>query len=107
MTPAEFDEATEIFDDLRNTDPYRVDDIDVFSNILYVSEKQAELAALATEYVKVDRNRPEVCCLIGEIGMTSACHYALAQTSVLSRQLLLIATRTRESHHLLSSSAQT
>lgn len=62
----EFDEATEFFTELRKADPYRVDDIDVFSNILYVSEKRAELAMLATEYVKVDRNRPEVCCLIGQ-----------------------------------------
>ncbi|KAK4046940.1 Anaphase-promoting complex subunit 8 [Microbotryomycetes sp. JL201] len=61
----EFDEATEYFELLQKTDPYRIEEIDVYSNILYVSEKRAELAALAQEYVKVDRSRPEVCCLIG------------------------------------------
>jgi anaphase-promoting complex subunit 8 len=62
----EFDDATSLFTSLRSTDPYRVEDLDVFSNILYVSEKRAELAALAHDYVQVDRLRPEVCCLVGE-----------------------------------------
>jgi len=32
---------------------------------LYVSEKRAELALLAQTYIKQDRARPEVCCLVG------------------------------------------
>lgn len=62
---AEFDEATSYFTSLQKADPYRVEDIDIFSNILYVSEKRAELAMLAQEYTKMDRSRPEVCCLVG------------------------------------------
>ncbi|BGP50870.1 Anaphase-promoting complex subunit 8 [Rhodotorula kratochvilovae] len=61
----EFDEATALFTTLQTTDPYRLDDVDVLSNILYVSEKRAELATLAQEYTRLDRMRPEVCCLIG------------------------------------------
>ncbi|GAA5934710.1 hypothetical protein JCM1841_001784 [Sporobolomyces salmonicolor] len=61
----EFDESTALFTSLQKTDPYRVEDIDIFSNILYVSEKRAELATLAQEYTKMDRLRPEVCCLVG------------------------------------------
>ncbi|BGP34605.1 Anaphase-promoting complex subunit 8 [Rhodotorula toruloides] len=61
----EFEDATLLFTALRDSDPYRIEDLDVFSNILYVSEKRAELAALAQEYVKVERMRPEVCCLVG------------------------------------------
>ncbi|GAA5910236.1 hypothetical protein JCM6882_001782 [Rhodosporidiobolus microsporus] len=61
----EFDEATALFTSLQRTDPYRIDDVDILSNILYVSEKRAELAALAQEYTKVERARPEVCCLVG------------------------------------------
>ena len=61
----EFDEATAYFTALQKTDPYRVEDIDIFSNILYVSEKRAELAMLAQEYTNMDRSRPEVCCLVG------------------------------------------
>ncbi|KAK4048976.1 Anaphase-promoting complex subunit 8 [Microbotryomycetes sp. JL221] len=61
----EFDEAQEYFIAMQNSDPYRIEEIDIYSNILYVSEERAKLAALAQEYVKVDRSRPEVCCLIG------------------------------------------
>ncbi|SCV72885.1 BQ2448_31 [Microbotryum intermedium] len=61
----EFDEATEYFTKLQESDPYRVEEIDIFSNILYVSEKRAELATLAQEYTKMDRSRAEVCCLVG------------------------------------------
>ncbi|GAA6050389.1 hypothetical protein JCM3770_004013 [Rhodotorula araucariae] len=61
----EFDEATALFTSLQQTDPYRLDDVDVLSNILYVSEKRAELATLAQEYTRLDRMRPEVCCLVG------------------------------------------
>ncbi|BGP19250.1 hypothetical protein JCM10213_007015 [Rhodosporidiobolus nylandii] len=61
----EFDESTALFTSLQHSDPYRIDDIDILSNILYVSEKRAELAALAAEYSRVERGRPEVCCLVG------------------------------------------
>ena len=46
-------------------DPYRIDDIDVYSNILYVTEKHLDLSTLAHEFLLVDKDRPEVCCLIG------------------------------------------
>ncbi|KAL8280147.1 hypothetical protein RQP46_007477 [Phenoliferia psychrophenolica] len=61
----EFDEAAAYFAALRESDPYRIEDIDTYSNILYVSEKRAELAMLAQEYTKLDRSRPETCCLVG------------------------------------------
>ncbi|GAA6010860.1 hypothetical protein JCM10207_003963 [Rhodosporidiobolus poonsookiae] len=61
----DFDDSSSLFASLQTTDPYRLDDVDILSNILYVSEKRAELAALAQEYTRVERARPEVCCLIG------------------------------------------
>jgi len=73
LTSKDFDEATALFTSLQQTDPYRLDDVDVLSNILYVSEKRAELAALAQEYTRLDRVRPEVCCLIGESGGLQSC----------------------------------
>lgn len=48
-----------------------MEDIDIFSNILYVTESRAELAALAQEYTKTDRARPEVCCLVGMSAVVS------------------------------------
>ncbi|GAA5878407.1 hypothetical protein JCM3774_002827 [Rhodotorula dairenensis] len=61
----DFDDATAVFAKLHEADPYRLEDLDVLSNILYVSEKRAELATLAQEYTRVDRIRPETCCLVG------------------------------------------
>lgn len=76
---AEFDEATEIFAELQKSDPYRVEDIDTYSNILYVSEKRAELAMLAQEYTKIDRSRPEVCCLVGRSSFLFGCDAKLTE----------------------------
>ncbi|GAA5953750.1 hypothetical protein JCM3765_006957 [Sporobolomyces pararoseus] len=61
----DFDESLQVFSTLQKTDPYRIEDVDILSNILYVSEKRAELAKLAQDYVKLERMRPEVCCLVG------------------------------------------
>ncbi|GAA5985287.1 hypothetical protein JCM10908_002605 [Rhodotorula pacifica] len=61
----DFDDATAVFAKLHEADPYRLEDLDVLSNILYVSEKRADLATLAQEYTRVDRMRPETCCLVG------------------------------------------
>jgi anaphase-promoting complex subunit 8 len=64
---AEFDEAEAIFDEIYARDPFRVDDIDTYSNILYVMEKRAKLSAMAHKYTELDRNRPETCCLVGAL----------------------------------------
>ena len=46
-------------------DPYRIDDIDIYSNILYVTENRLKLANLAHDFLLLDKDRPEVCCLVG------------------------------------------
>ena len=46
-------------------DKYRVDEIDVYSNILYVNENRLELSKLAHDFLALDKDRPEVCCLVG------------------------------------------
>lgn len=45
--------------------PNRVDDIDVYSNILYVTENRLKLSRLAHEFLELDKDRPEVCLLVG------------------------------------------
>ena len=47
-------------------DPYRVDDIDILSNILYVTENNTALSKLAHDYLAIDKDRPEICCIIGK-----------------------------------------
>jgi anaphase-promoting complex subunit 8 len=61
----EFDEAEEMFDDIVKSDPYRLDDLDVYSNILYVMEKSSKLAYLAQLASRTDTFRVETCCIVG------------------------------------------
>eukprot|EP00249_Psilotum_nudum_P012993 c24091_g1_i3 orf=588-2054(-) len=61
----EFDEAEGIFEELLRTDPYRIEGMDTYSNILYVKECFAPLSHLAHRAVLTDKYRPETCCIIG------------------------------------------
>ncbi|EJT99934.1 TPR-like protein [Dacryopinax primogenitus] len=59
------EEAERIFDEIQETDPDRVDDMDVYSNVLYVLDKPTKLGDVARRMIKVNKDRPEVCCLVG------------------------------------------
>lgn len=66
----EYDQAEHQFDAILRMDPFRVDDIDILSNILFVQENRLKLSKLAHEFLAVNRDRPEVCLLVGN-------HYSL------------------------------
>lgn len=66
----DFGQAEVQFKKIRTIDPYRIDDIDVYSNILYVSENRLELSKLAHDFLALDKDRPEICALVGN-------HYSL------------------------------
>lgn len=61
----DFEMAEALFDQVQQLDPFRLDDIDIYSNMLYVMPKLAKLAQLAKQYCIIDRNRAETCCLVG------------------------------------------
>lgn len=61
-----FAAAEKAFDFLLKKDPYRIEYIDLFSNILYVTQNSIKLSRLAHEYVTLEKDRPEVCCLLGK-----------------------------------------
>ena len=61
----EFDEAQNIYRDIRELDPYRIDGMDNYSNVLYVKEEFADLSHLAHHLVMTDKYRPETCCIVG------------------------------------------
>lgn len=63
----DFEEAESVFDSILETDPYRVDNIDIFANILYVQQSRAKLSDLAQRFIRADKDRPEVCSLIGRV----------------------------------------
>ncbi|KAJ7178737.1 hypothetical protein C8R43DRAFT_974279 [Mycena crocata] len=65
-----YTEAEEQFDTIMAMDPYRIDDIDIFANILYAVENKDKLSMLAEFFLALNKNRPEVCYLLG-------CHYSL------------------------------
>jgi anaphase-promoting complex subunit 8 len=47
-------------------DPTRVDDMDIYSNILHVMENRTALSKLAHDLLALDKERSEVCCVVGE-----------------------------------------
>ncbi|XP_077530500.1 cell division cycle protein 23 homolog isoform X1 [Haemaphysalis longicornis] len=61
----ELDKAIEGFQALQQVDPYRLDNMDVYSNLLYVRERRDELALLAHRTSATDKYRPETCCIVG------------------------------------------
>lgn len=58
--------AINMFVELLTDDPYRLDNLDTYSNILYVKEMKSELADLAHKVVQIDKYRVETCCVIGK-----------------------------------------
>ncbi|WVQ85576.1 hypothetical protein IAT38_007742 [Cryptococcus sp. DSM 104549] len=70
----DFETAEIEFDAVQQTDPFRMEEVDIYSNMLYVMNKQAKLGKLAHEYAEIDRNRAEVCCLIGNYYSSRADH---------------------------------
>ena len=61
----DFGEAETIFLGLRKSDPYRLENIDTYSNILYVKELRSELSFLAHEATRIEQYRSETCCIVG------------------------------------------
>lgn len=59
------EKAIQIFQHLQEIDPYRLDNLDVFSNLLFVKEMKKEMAELAHKAVEINKYRPETCCVIG------------------------------------------
>jgi anaphase-promoting complex subunit 8 len=68
---AEYNEAEELFDELRNMNPYRLDDMDIFSNLLFVKDSKEKLSVLAHQSERIDKYRPETCCIIGKSALAS------------------------------------
>ncbi|ODV85642.1 hypothetical protein CANARDRAFT_28400 [[Candida] arabinofermentans NRRL YB-2248] len=60
----DYSTAESIFDDVLVSDPLRLDDMDTYSNILYVMEKKPKLAFLAQFAAQIDNFRPETCCIV-------------------------------------------
>lgn len=53
------------FEAIWRDDPYRISDMDIYSNVLYVRGAKPKLSYLAHRVSKTDRLRPESCCIVG------------------------------------------
>ena len=60
-----FDECIGIFEQILDIDPYRIELLDVYSNILYVKERRKELSYLAHRCMELYKYRAETCCVVG------------------------------------------
>jgi len=61
----DLDEAQIIFEEVQRRDPYCVEGLDAYSDILLVKEKQAALSNLARKVMRFAKYRPETCCIVG------------------------------------------
>jgi len=61
----DFTEAQLAFESILKHDPYRLDNMDTYSNILYVKEQKTQLSFVAHNALKNEKYRPETCCIIG------------------------------------------
>lgn len=61
----DFETSASIFQDILISNPYRLDALDHYSNILYVMTDRPKLAFLAHLATSVDKFRPETCCVVG------------------------------------------
>lgn len=59
-----YKESEKSFEQILTKDPHRLDDMDTYSNMLYVMEKRPKLAFLAQLASSTDKFRPETCCII-------------------------------------------
>lgn len=62
----DLNEAIALFKRILDFDPYRLDNLDTYSNLLYVHDLKKELADLAHRVVNIDKYRVETCCVIGK-----------------------------------------
>ncbi|MCQ2818658.1 MAG: tetratricopeptide repeat protein [archaeon] len=61
----EYDTAIAYFDKLTQLDPNRYENMDTYSNILFIKENYCELSNLACKCYQIDKYRPETCCVLG------------------------------------------
>jgi anaphase-promoting complex subunit 8 len=63
---AEHAESEREFEKIRLLDPGRIEGLDIYSNILYLTGNKLKLSNLAHDLLAIDKDRPEVCCIVGE-----------------------------------------
>ncbi|GAM17299.1 hypothetical protein SAMD00019534_004740 [Acytostelium subglobosum LB1] len=60
-----YDIGEELFGQLLEREPHRLESIDIYSNILYVHNNKSKLSVLAHRAMATEKYCPETCCIIG------------------------------------------
>ncbi|KAI9276753.1 hypothetical protein BDA99DRAFT_474591 [Phascolomyces articulosus] len=60
----EYNEAEALFDQIRQENPCRLEDMDIYSNLLYLQGSRMKLSVLAHQCTRIDKYRPETCCIV-------------------------------------------
>ena len=61
----DFEKSEQIFKQVREMDPTRLEGLDTYSNLLYVNECSRELSLLARDVVRIEKYCPETACIVG------------------------------------------
>lgn len=61
---ADYEEASQVFGELIVTNPYRLDGLDHYSNVLFVLNARPQLAFIAQLATATDKFRPETCIVV-------------------------------------------
>ena len=69
-----FDEAEAVFDEIVQLDPFIVDSMDVYSNVLYCKKLVCKLSSLANRLSLTNKYRPETCMAIANYYSLKADH---------------------------------
>uniref|UniRef100_A0A182X797 Cyclosome subunit 8 n=1 Tax=Anopheles quadriannulatus TaxID=34691 RepID=A0A182X797_ANOQN len=69
------DRSIDIFQHLQSVDPYRLDNLDSYSNLLFVKDMKTEMSHLAHKVVEINKYSPETCCVVGNYYSIRSDHY--------------------------------
>lgn len=76
----ELEEAADTFHEALELDPYRLEGISEYSNTLYVLDHAEALAQLVQQFARLGKDRPEVCCLIGNYYNQRSDHFRAVES---------------------------
>ena len=61
----DYEESEILFDKIASDNPFMIEYMDYYSNILHVRQKNVKLCELAQRMTRANPYRPETCCCLG------------------------------------------
>lgn len=92
------DQAIANFEDIRKMDPFRLTDLHLLADSLYVRNDQKKLSELALEIYKVHKFRWETCCIVGEVLKNKMKFGVFLFQPTTTRSVVTVSTRSSSSN---------